>query len=441
MSTKVQKKTGARKRTPREKAPKKKAEPEKKKAKNKLIRAITVPVACPVGCEWRDVRPTIRASFDQSLSVHNWIVRQLVRLDSAPPHLDKQGRPKLPPMPELPGKRGSGEESLYQQARKIATLLNSGTVSQIVRDVLRRYKGNRLAVFQGRRSLDCYRSAPIPVRKQEIEKNPVRDEGGVLTVGFPFSDPTTGKVVHTRWKLAGGRRYARSLRGIRAALQGKSDMRCLYLIEQRVAGKPPRLMCKVVVVLSEAPPDPEARGDLLVATGPEGLLRYASGGVYSRGRNTGSWLRYDHVPRLLAQRRKLNRRMSDDMTRERRQPKRKRQRMVAANKVRLGKLSRALDDAVKCAAKEVVGVATRRRSKRIVYRDDPRGYASGFQWFKLRERVQDLCLEHGLEFVHDEEGAMVPDAFEATEETVDNLVKEHIAVRSGRHDEVDLKAN
>lgn len=409
------------------------------------IRAITLPVAKPIGLEWKEAGPLLDTSLEQSRLLHNWLVRMYVRLDSAPPVI-KKGKQCLPPMPKDPTKKEDGY-SLYLGARQVAPLLNSGTVSQIAQDVRKAYKRERFDVWRGARALRCYRSAILPVRKQEMVKKKASEQpelrlteiGGRLEIGFPFSDPKTGNVVWTRWALKGGRRYGRSASGARAIARGQAELRTVYFLKKR--GK---LMCKIVARFPVRQRDPGSRGDLLVSTHPDALLRYVSGGnrLPARGKQDVGWLRYDHVRRLLAQRRRYADRMRDDMVHERRN-KPKRARMTAGNKVRLDKLSRALADAVKCAAKEVVAVAVRRRCARLVYRDqrhvetekngktktglalDDR-YVSGLRWHDLKARIATLCNENDIEFVYDEEASLVPEDLELGETVVEDLVKEHI---------------
>lgn len=407
--------------------------------KTHTMRAITLPVARPIGAEWTDVRPLLRASFDQSRQLHRWLVRQLMRLDSAPPEAGEGGRSKLPKMPALPTVARDGY-SLYLQARQVASLLNSGTVAQIVQDVTRRYKQDRFRVFMGQASFCDYRRAVLPVRKQELDCNPLTEVDGTLQVGFPFADPQTGRVVWTRWQLKGGRRYGRAARGARLAARGAGcEVRALYFLERPRRGSPGTdLYCKIVVKQPLRSGDPESRGDLLVSTDSDALLRYISGGAKlpTRGKEAAGWLRYDHVPRLLAQRRRRIQRGADDLKKERRSPRRKRDRMITGQRERLDKISRALDNAVKCAAREIVNVALRRRVERLVYRDTREKdgkrvpedrFVSGFRWHALRTRIATLCEDHGLEFVYDEDGSLIPEQL-PDETTLKELIHEHASI-------------
>lgn len=423
------------------------------------IRALKIPVLRPVdptwdgdGTEeqrrqlWIERRGQARQVLETTCQVANRLVRCLQRIDCAPPLRDEAGRFKLPPMPSLDGQVAG--KSLYLNARDIAPGLQSGSVSQILQDVSKAYMRERIEVFRGQRSVRNYTSYPYPVRRQDQGAHPLVERGGhggPLEVGIPFADPVTGKIMWTHWRLKEGRRYGRSVAGVRAMARGEVDLRVIYLSERKNAGRSTGEFFVTFIGRFPKRADPEAKGRLLVSTSPEGLLRYATDRVGREG-----WCRYDQIKRLMEQRRKLTRRLADDMKSERRVSRRQRERMVASNEPRLERINGAIKDALRCAAKEVVNVALRRRCSELVYRDvrpvsEEEGqpdkkksggksrnkrvvlddsWCPGLAWYELRERIKTLCSQHGVLFTYDEEASMVPVVWTIGDEIRKHLVEE-----------------
>jgi hypothetical protein len=394
------------------------------------IRAFTLPVACPAELQWADVRGPLSLAFREARELSNWLVRTLAALDSAPPVVREDGKRLMPPKPQLPT-----TPTLYMQGRAVAPSLNTGTVAQITQDVIGAYMKHRFDVFLGKRSLNVYRGGVLPFRAQEALRAPlVVSGGGSLELGLPFMQPDADghfKPVWIRWSLkSGGARYGRAAQALRAIATGKSDgeIRSVYLIEapNGPGGRSAEVMCKVVVRYPIKGRDVEASGSMAVCTHPEALLKFWR--LASPGRAADSqprWLRYDHLRRLLAQRRDLAQRLAEDLRVESRMPREKRDRLHAGNKVRLDKLSRAIGDALKCAAREVVETARRRRCSELIYRDlrhsqaapgaecdgvikPDDGYAPGLAWHMLRDRIKVLCHEGSIQFTYDEEAKLVP---------------------------------
>jgi len=421
------------------------------------MRAVEVKIF-PADMSWPEAWDLIGRSMDQARNIKNQLVRQLMRHDTQPPVLQKNGKYKLPLM-KLPTVKKDGH-SFYLQARAAAPLLNSGTVSQILRDVEASYKRNRWSAWIGDRQMPNYRDSNLPVRKQELENHPLTeveivDKSGKKTsdgfdFSFPFTSPATGKVFWTRWKVSPGERHGnKAISLLRQVAAGHADLRMIYLINRRRGGKN-KLMGKFVVRVPRAPRAHNATETLLVSTTPQALLTYTTTEAGSERKS----MKYRHVRRLLAQKRKLEfldngkyghindliaRRqaligdMAGDMVRERRTPKRKRRHMVEGNRVRLDKLGRALDDAIKCAAQEVASVARRWQCGKVVYRDviakeeeeiktvrnkkvtelvtkyvSDNSWAPDFAWAALRNRIKTLCEEQSIEFVHDEQATLFP---------------------------------
>ena len=127
--------------------------------------------------------------------------------------------------------------------------------------------------------------------------------------------------------------------------------------------------------------------------------------------------------------------LADDMHRERRVPRRKRARMVAANDPRLERINGAIKDCLRRAAKEVVAVAVRRRCSELVYRDllpagDRAGrrapwlddaWCHGLAWHALRDRIKTLCHEQGVQYTYDSDGAAVPARWSVQDDIAEHL--------------------
>ncbi|HLS33634.1 MAG TPA: hypothetical protein VK039_08590, partial [Brevibacterium sp.] len=83
------------------------------------LRAITLPVAVPLGAEWKDLRAALRECWGSATQLANWAVTELAKADVVrTPDLEK-----LPPMPRV---------YLYPGAREILPEMDTGSIVSLL---------------------------------------------------------------------------------------------------------------------------------------------------------------------------------------------------------------------------------------------------------------------------------------------------------------------
>ena len=69
---------------------------------------------------------------------------------------------------------------------------------------------------------------------------------------------------------------------------------------------------------------------------------------------------------------------------------------------------RRINTAADQAARYLVNYAVRRKFAEIVYEDSERGFCPGFVWFRLKQRMETLADEYGIQFTSTPASAPVP---------------------------------
>ena len=350
---------------------------------------------------WMALNEALRASWGDCTRVANWATRQLAQAE--PPRT--AGQAKLSKHERV---------YLYPGARALAPDLTTGSVVALLHSVEGRYRARRFdCIWRCAEALPSYRyPTPLPLGKQVFS---VLEHDGRVVVSAPIRGE--------RWSLllAGGKRHRRAVKQALMIARGEAVAAELVLLERprgskRHSTRDPRdagatrrgaqLMAKLVAWFPREPRGP-ASGQLMVWTNADGLLAYRR--ADDEGDNSVKWIRGDHILRLSAQRRRLIDRLSDDLKRELRWPRRTRRRMVSANHPRLRRLNDAIGSALKEAARLVCGVALRRRCSSVSYQDSDRSFVAELPWAALRERMLVVLGEAGITFHRVASGEVVPD--------------------------------
>lgn len=333
--------------------------------KKYLLRAITVPIAkCD---DWNGLDQALKQMFVETTRCANWMSTQLyIRDIKREPEM-----PKLPPMPRI---------YLYPEARVLFPTLPPQTVSSLEQVTQRKYRARRYEViWTNSASLSAYRyPQPFPVHNQSWEPY---YEGQRAAVSVRIAD--------RRWQLGlkQGPQFRRQLTAFGQMVSGVAVRGELALMRPPFGAEKKSLMCKMVAWLPREEQESKT-GTLRVRTDKESLL------VAFNEKDERLWVYHaDHLRRWVTQYNTQRQRWSDDKKAEERPVPSFRQREASATL----KQRNRLQSAVQQAAAYVTGYAHRRRFAKLVYDDSERSYCM-IPWEQLRNRIQENCNEHGIEF-------------------------------------------
>lgn len=342
---------------------------------NLIVRAVTLPVAEPVGSTWQEFREALRNVWADSTALANWAVTELAKADVIRKPSDK----KLKPMPKgvylygLAKKRFFGWqawEGCYASAQCV------------LRGVEKKYRKARFdLLWRGRASLPTYRYPyPYPVHNQNWI--PVYVEGHsskVAAVQFTLS----GKDFCLR--LKSGPEFGRQLAMFRQLVEGaKRGEASLYQ-------KNGHVMVKLVGWF----PKPAAKSGhtLLVRTDQEAFW------ICEREGRREWIVNADHVRRRVEAHRCWLQRIREDMKAERRSGGKPTGEREALDK-RCRKQNDFLDSKTHEYSAHLVAFAVRQGAATIIYDDTCREYLESFPWSALRTKLGYKLEAAGIEFVH-----------------------------------------
>lgn len=332
------------------------------------LRAITLPVAGPLGAEWNDLRAALRECWANATQLANWAVTELAKADVVrTPDMER-----LRPMPRV---------YLYPGARKILPEMDTGSVVSLLQAAEKRYRAARYdVVWRRAASLPTFRyPIPYPVHNQRWK---VREEEGK---GLILSAPLAGR----RWDLilkTGGRWRQRA--AVRRLIAGEAVAGELAIYERGS-----NVMAKMVMWLPvERPDQRELSGTLYVRTTEDAVWRYHVEDEEPRH------LYADQVRRWIAAHKRRSERARHDLKAERRS-KAARQRHLEDVAPNYQKHYDRIDSWTHEATAMLANYAARRRVACVVYDDSVTGYAD-LPWHWLRDRLSYKLDAHGIEFVH-----------------------------------------
>ena len=353
-----------------------------------MLRAITVPIAGPVDCDWAELRTVLKSCWAAATSLANWATTELYRHDVVrTPDMGRLGKYPV-------------RLYLYPDARRVVPEMDPTSVTALLQAVEGKYRKRRLAVVWARsESLPNYRyPVPYPVHNQAWSAS--RGEGGetLLSVRLGGARRTL--------RLRGGPDFRRQLRAVQRLIDGEAIAGELALYEvpvsananraggeERAAGggrrHATRIMAKMVLWLPKEQRTPRG-GTLFVHNEADSFW------VYHVDHGEPHYLRADHVKRWVADARRLRQRMADDLKHEKRWPKDVRRRMVESQEARLRKQHHRLDSFVHESTVMLSKFAERQGVSTVVYDMTVKSFADSFPWHMVRERLAYKLDERGI---------------------------------------------
>lgn len=359
--------------------------------KRYILRAVTIPVAGPVGRDWPELREALTRCWAQSTSLANWAVTELAKADVVRSPNDQQ----MPAMPYL---------YLYPQARRWCPSMPPTSVVALLHAVEQRYRKVRLSViWRAEANLPRYRyPMPFPVHNQGWKARLGAENSPLIDLRLGESDFTL--------RLRSGHQYRRQLAAFGKIVSGDAIQGELSLYRQRansgdhrpgMVDREPgggqqicyRILAKMTVWLPRTDNERKRRGTLIVRTASDAFLI----AVFGQGE---PWiLNVDHVRRWITQYRRMVDRIQQDTKYEKRWPKRMRRQMADYLASSKDRHHRRMTTFCHQAVAMLTGYAERQKAMELQYDDTDRSYFPEFPWFDFRQMLANKLDERGVRFV------------------------------------------
>jgi hypothetical protein len=339
-----------------------------------VLRAVTIPLTKPLGCDWKDLRVALRNAWAQSTQIHNWMMTELYARD-----VRRNGEEKMPAMSRV---------YLYPEARQRFPGLPSQTVASIENTVQQKYRALRYKIiWTCQASLATYRY-PTPFQVPNQGWN-AYIENERLVVSVRISDE------RFQLQLRGGPGFRRQRGAIEKIIAGAAVQGELALYERGS-----EVMCKMVAWL---PRDTwvqrqQRTGTLSVRTAADTLI------IALNAKDETLWKYHaDHLRRWVQVHRRQLQRLSDDQKAEQRPiPK-----FVQHRDVLVRKYHNRIDSACHEIAAMIAGYAHRRHFAMVKYDDSQQSYLESFPWLRLRSLIAEKLDLMSIEFEHSEPTAPI----------------------------------
>ena len=330
-----------------------------------VLRAVTIPVGSPVGCDWSELRSALREMWAATTQASNWMLTELYTRD-----VRRNGQPKMPPMPRI---------YLYPETRARFPQLPSQTCAALEQTVQFKYRAVRYKlIWTSEVSLPTYRyPTPFPVPAQGWS---VQLESERIIVSARIGDQRLAL------RLREDLKFARQRKAVEKIISGAAVPGELALYQQGKA-----IMCKMVAWL---PRDENAQrqkyqrtGVLRVRTDPEAML------VALNEKDDRLWIyNGDHIVRWSGRHRTQLQRWAEDSKAEHRPvpPFAERRAASAQN------YHRRMSSAAHEIAAMVAGYADRRRFAAVRLDDADHSFCEQFPWFRLRQLIAEKLDAKGI---------------------------------------------
>ena len=332
--------------------------------KRYVLRAVTIPVAEPIGCSWEELRKQLKAQWVQTTAAANRIMTECYARDVRRTPDDV----KMPPMPRM---------YLYPELRVEFPGLPSQTVASLEQTCQRKYRAVRYqVVWTAAAALPTYRyPTPLPIPGQAWHAWIAEDR---LLVSLRLAE---GRM---ELRLKGGHQFRRQVGQFRQIAEGAA-IAGEAAIYQR--GKSLNLKLAGWVPRPAAVTDPT--GILRVRTGKDSLL------VAVNAKDESLWNYHgDHLRRWAAEHRRQLQRWADDAKYENRPvPTFAERRKAAAVKFR-----DRMNSATHEIAAQLAGYAYRRHFAAVEYDDTKHEFCDDFPWFRLRNLIKEKLEARSIEF-------------------------------------------
>lgn len=330
------------------------------------LRAITLPVAAPVGMTWEELRPHLRECFTQATTLANACVLTMMRAEPIVPY----GDTKLPKAPSV---------YLYPLRKAMNLTMSTSATISLIQAVQKTYNSKRFDLLV-RRSIapPVYRYPfPYPVHNHDWT---VREDDGMVV-----SLPLDGIRVEVR--LNSNDRH-RQVDALRQVIEGKAKQAELALYQSTRAGKS-ILYCKMMVWLPNSVKRVERKSVMTVRTDAERLLVCSI-----EGRETLLNFNEDNLRKHIIGHAIALQRMAEDYKRNRR---------FGGNRRKYGqnvqamcdRQNRRLQAAVHEISAELAKKAVSDNVQSIVWDVADRGYCR-FPWHRLKTALEYKVAEHGI---------------------------------------------
>jgi len=331
-----------------------------------MLRAVSIPVASPLDCDWEELRKALKVVWSQSTSAANRIMTECYARDVR----RKPADAKMPPMPKV---------YLYPELRQEFPGLPSQSVAALEQACQSKYRAARYSViWTASAALPTYRyPTPFPVPNQAWSVS-IEEDHPVISVPLPYGDEK-----RTRLKLKAGHQFRRQMESVRAIVAARAVPGEAAIYQRGSA-----LMVKMVAWLPR-PAAKDRAGTLTVKTGKNCLL------IAVNAKDETIW-RYngDHLRRWVATHRRQLQRWSEDFKFEHHPvPPFAERRLASARKFR-----DRMDSATHEIAAQLAGYADRRKFAEVIYNDSERGYAD-IPWFRLASLIKEKLDKYGITFV------------------------------------------
>lgn len=333
-----------------------------------MLRAITVPIAYPVGREKKELWEACGECWRMSTELANWAVTELAKADIVRSGTDE----KLGAFPGV---------YLYPGARQRCPVMNPQSVTALLRAVEQRYRKRRHEViWQSSASLPRYKyPAPYPVHNQGWKLR--RVEKGYYEIDT--------RIKGELWilRLAGGSGYWRQQLQMDSIVTGKAIQGELAFLRRKVSERKFQIVAKMVAWLPKHESASRPRhGELKLFTRGDRFWE-----AVFPGQNDPWQINADHVRTWIAGHKQRLERIANDkrvMTRKWR---------LAELERRAAKQHSRLQSFMQMSAAAVAKMAVRSGVAAVIYDDSARDYMSnGFPWSQLREILRNRLDEEGI---------------------------------------------
>lgn len=365
-----------------------------------MLRAVTFPVAGPVGFTWKELRAALSACWANSTAAANWVTSVLYAHDIV----------RTPTMARLP--KYPVELPLYQDGRKTFPTMDSRSFSAVLRTVQKKYGKQRYQVVWTRAaSLANYRY-PVPYPIHNESWTVARKPGGALLLSVYLD----GK--RRTLRLRGGWDYRRQLKAVRLLLAGEATQGELALYRAKVSAnsnragfetrapgggvrQTTRVMAKLVMWLPKPTSPREKDGTLFLTTGSSTFWHYhLDDSELVRTLHADHRKRAEEIQRSITAHRNRLDRVSDDQKYNRRRSRQSRRWTNERREAWCLKQRHRIETFVHQETKELADIAARCRVARVVYDDTDQSYFESFPWFDLRMKLEYKLDRFGIELVH-----------------------------------------
>jgi hypothetical protein len=351
-----------------------------------MMRAVTIPVAGPVSCEWPEFRELLRAAWGESTRLANWCATQYYARDIR----RESGMEKLPPPPKV---------YLYPEARKVCPTLVPTTVTAIDHAVQGKYRAARYKLlWTNEVSLPTFRYPyPLPLPSDNFRLR--IGEGDELLCDLRLTSETTDRVTV---RLRGGADYRRQRAALEKCIDGAAIPveATLYRIDSHQGDhrngvtRTSRVMLKIAAWLPRRESTASSKERFFSVRTDQQSFLY---GVL-QDREQPWVLNADRMRDWVHQHQRDLRRLGEDRKQEDRRDRNKRRRHRRTLSEKSKKFLNRMDSFVKETAAGIVHFARRAKVTRIKYDDSYRDYVDSFPWAKLRTQLAQKCDEFGIVF-------------------------------------------